>query len=179
MRAAATTTRRSRAQCHRSRCHSDLDDGGPIDVTIKADPAYAHRWLVSESADAVPVLGAQLSEKPNADLTIYWSGHPGRKDLFAIVDEWTGFLRKERREVEGWLVAYGQDMRAEFKLQKRSFAPLGAHTVAIFCFIRPAAPILRRYYAQAARLCFKNPSSRRDGPDRTGWRSPFCRPLAT
>ncbi|MGJ5134370.1 hypothetical protein [Bradyrhizobium oligotrophicum] len=98
-------------------------------AVMKADPAYAHRWLVSVSADTVPVLGAQFSEKPDADLTIYWSGHPGRKDLFLIIDECAGFLMKERSDVEGRLVAFGQDMRAEFELKEHYFAPLPESSV--------------------------------------------------
>jgi hypothetical protein len=97
-------------------------------VTLKADPAYSDRWLASESEREEPKLGAQLTEKPDDKFTVYWAGHAARSDVLEMIDQFTEALESKRNPVETKLIAYGQDMRAEFELQKHVFKPLPKDT---------------------------------------------------
>jgi hypothetical protein len=101
-------------------------------VTLSADPIHKDRWLVSESEGQAPRLGAQLGGKAASELTVYWSGKVARSDMFEIIDRAAKILESTRAPVRGKFIAYGKDMRAEFKFEDHELKPPTGDSVVKF-----------------------------------------------
>jgi len=87
-------------------------------ATIKPDPAYPDRWLVSDSKEAGSKIGAYLSDDPSPELAVYWSGKVGRDSLFEIMRE-AGTILDKKGSLTGKFFAYGENLREEIPLSEK------------------------------------------------------------
>jgi len=75
-------------------------------VEFQKDPSSADRWLIVEEGQLQ--VGAYMPAfDDQADLTVFWRGLVGVKDLHKIVQAAEGALTKMKGDLQGTLIAYG------------------------------------------------------------------------
>jgi len=92
-------------------------------ATLNVDPIYGDRWLVSESDGQAPKLGLQVGGETGSELTVCWSGDVQRADMWPIIGRVAKMLAAGFVAPHGKFVAYGKDMRAEFKIEDGQIKP--------------------------------------------------------